>query len=76
MINRTASQIKLAYWITSPVSLSYEAAISALKAIGYSENEADNYLFAKDLDRRVADIKNGDVTDGPAALAAMLPRIG
>jgi hypothetical protein len=73
---RTASQIKLAYWISSPVSLSYEAALSALKAIGYGESEADDYLHLKDADRRVADIKNGDLTEGPALLAAQLPKIG
>ena len=65
---QTAEQIKLAYWLNSSIGFGYESAIRALMAIGYSESGADDYLHLKDETRRVADIKNGDVTEGPTLL--------
>jgi hypothetical protein len=68
-----ASQIKIEY-LTSLIS--YETALHLLEKTGMGANEADNFLFAKDADWRVAQIKNGDITEGPALLAEMLPKVG
>jgi hypothetical protein len=67
-----ASQIKLRYLIAAPDALGYESAIRELKALGYTGSAADDFLFEKDADWRVAQIKNGDIKEGPALLTAVL----
>jgi len=68
-----ASKIKWAYLDYDPkTTISYEHALDQLEKLGYSAGDADDFLFAKDDDWRVAMIKNGEIKEGPAALAAML----
>jgi len=63
---KNASDIKLAYLT---FDISYETALTRLGKLGYGASAADDFLFT-----RVADIKNGDVTEGPALLTNILNR--